>query len=358
MATSKKKTKDSSQKPVTKKTAPAPKSVRQTAKKSSAKVSAGKGTATKTAAKQKASDKPAAPKEKTIAREKSRPAAPRKKQEKEKTISAKTAAVKTAPAEQPAKAAAKTKGDTISAIQAIAKASATAKTTKGKPGKKPVIAAFTLDDVRDVLKTRTSISSVEEKEQEAAERKTSVGTVMPEKKQPARVLGAATLADILGFGPKPAVKVVEKPMVRDVPEKFRKYHEQLLALRSRIQLKANNRGSIMADGNRKDPALPAQKTEDDNFDHNFALSLVANEQEALLEIDAALERIYEGTYGICEITGKEIAPERLEAVPFARFSVEGQAQFEMQNRRRSQRTTTFLDSSEDAGAFSGDDVDE
>ena len=53
-----------------------------------------------------------------------------------------------------------------------------------------------------------------------------------------------------------------------------------------------------------------------------------------------------------------IAPERLEAVPFARYSVEGQAQFERMNRRRAQRTTSFLDAAEDAAAFAGEESEE
>lgn len=45
-------------------------------------------------------------------------------------------------------------------------------------------------------------------------------------------------------------------------------------------------------------------------------------REKIDEIDAALERIKNKTYGVCEDTGKKIQKERLEAIPWARFSVD------------------------------------
>jgi RNA polymerase-binding transcription factor len=47
-------------------------------------------------------------------------------------------------------------------------------------------------------------------------------------------------------------------------------------------------------------------------------------QQTLGEIDAALRRIDEGTYGICEACGKPIAPERLAAIPWARRCIDDQ----------------------------------
>lgn len=58
----------------------------------------------------------------------------------------------------------------------------------------------------------------------------------------------------------------------------------------------------------------------DNFDRDLALGMLSNEQDALYQIEQALDRIRNGTYGICEVTGKSIEPDRLEAVPWTRFS--------------------------------------
>jgi len=70
----------------------------------------------------------------------------------------------------------------------------------------------------------------------------------------------------------------------------------------------------------------------DAYDRDFALSLLSQEQDALYEIDQALKRIEVGTYGICEMSGKPIPRARLEAIPFARFTVQCQSQLEKQNK--------------------------
>ena len=70
----------------------------------------------------------------------------------------------------------------------------------------------------------------------------------------------------------------------------------------------------------------------DAYDRDFALSLLSQEQDALYEIEQALGRIELGTYGVCEMTAKPIAHARLEAIPFARYTVECQSQLEKQNK--------------------------
>lgn len=70
----------------------------------------------------------------------------------------------------------------------------------------------------------------------------------------------------------------------------------------------------------------------DTYDRDFALSLLSHENDVLYEIDQALHRIELGTYGICEISGKPIPRERLEAIPFARFTVDVQSRLEKEKR--------------------------
>ncbi len=60
----------------------------------------------------------------------------------------------------------------------------------------------------------------------------------------------------------------------------------------------------------------------DNYEQEFALGLMDSERKLLKEIDEALERIEQQTYGICEGTGKPIPKVRLEAQPWARYCVE------------------------------------
>lgn len=60
----------------------------------------------------------------------------------------------------------------------------------------------------------------------------------------------------------------------------------------------------------------------DVFDQSLSLDLAQVDRNLIREIDAALERIDNGTYGVCELTGKMISSERLEELPWARYSIE------------------------------------
>jgi RNA polymerase-binding transcription factor DksA len=95
----------------------------------------------------------------------------------------------------------------------------------------------------------------------------------------------------------------------------------------------------------------------DAYDRDFALSLLSQEQDALFEIDEALKRISKGAYGVCEMSGKQIPKARLEARPFARFTVECQNDLERKNRhsRFRQPVTRLFDSVDDD---SGEESDE
>ncbi len=87
----------------------------------------------------------------------------------------------------------------------------------------------------------------------------------------------------------------------------------------------------------------------DNFDREFALSLVSSEQEALYEIEGALKRIDLGTFGTCESCEKLIARERLMAVPFARMCVRCQSEMERNHKRVAAQPTTFAEMNEEGG---------
>jgi len=86
----------------------------------------------------------------------------------------------------------------------------------------------------------------------------------------------------------------------------------------------------------------------DAYEKDFALSLLSAEQDALYEIEEALKRIELGSYGVCEMSNKLIPHARLEAIPFARFTVECQQQLEKENRGRRRWDTApqFMDSAE------------
>ena len=83
----------------------------------------------------------------------------------------------------------------------------------------------------------------------------------------------------------------------------------------------------------------------DAYEKDFALSLLSQEQDSLNEIEDALQRIEDGTFGVCEKSGKTILKARLEALPWARYTVECQAEMEkaMKGKRRWDSTPQFMD---------------
>jgi RNA polymerase-binding transcription factor DksA len=118
-----------------------------------------------------------------------------------------------------------------------------------------------------------------------------------------------------------------------VPEKWSWHFQALQKLRDhllddlRVKLAT---ASEPVEPHGMDPAESAT----DEFDHDLAINLVSGERNALREIESAMQRILNGTYGICGKTGKRIEEERLRAVPWTRFSRDAQDMIEGEKRRK------------------------
>ena len=79
-------------------------------------------------------------------------------------------------------------------------------------------------------------------------------------------------------------------------------------------------------------------------------------RQELTAIDEAMGRLEQGTYGICEITGKPIAKERLLAVPFTRYSADAQKELEKNRYRSRNQAGIFGELSEEGGKLMEDDA--
>ncbi len=66
----------------------------------------------------------------------------------------------------------------------------------------------------------------------------------------------------------------------------------------------------------------------DDFDQRISIEVSVEEQGLIRKIDRALEKMEEGTYGICDISGEEIPVKRLEAIPYANMTVQAQEKYE------------------------------
>ena len=231
------------------------------------------------------------------------------------------------------------------------------KLLKRKAPAKPI--AFSLDEVRAIAKTVTSKTSVP-----FSGKSTKAVPAKPaalEKPSKPNHIKAASLAEILGFNPKRA-KSVEAVLEKDVAEKFKRYYKLLLDLRSHLTEGIERHSEETLKRSAKDDAgdLSAygQHMADagtDTFDRDFALSLVSSEQEALSEVEAAIKRVRDGTYGICELTGKPISKDRLLAVPFTRYSAEAQKDLERNRHRSRTQAGLFGELGEEGGKIPDDD---
>jgi RNA polymerase-binding transcription factor DksA len=129
----------------------------------------------------------------------------------------------------------------------------------------------------------------------------------------------ASTLDILGRG---TTRIRIKPVWREHYNRLRDLREQMLdsrrALASDAKEEKSNYSIHMADA------------ASDTYDSDWALSLLSSDQNAIYEIEEAINRIETGVYGTCEMTGQPIEPERLEAIPWTRFAMEAQQQLEDQ----------------------------
>ncbi len=229
-----------------------------------------------------------------------------------------------------------------------------------KKASKPI--AFSLEEVREIAKSiAAKAPETPDKGAKAAQgqkaNKLDATQLLAKPAQPNHVK-AASLADILGFNPHKPTKPAEDHS--DVPEKFRRYFKLLIDLRNHVtgQLDLHTEDTLKrsAKDDAGDLSSYGQHMADagtDTFDRDFALSLVSSEQEALSEIEAAIQRIRTGSYGICEMTQKPIAKERLLAVPFTRYSAEAQKEIERNRYRTRTGAGLFGELGEEGGGSLG-----
>jgi DnaK suppressor protein len=167
-----------------------------------------------------------------------------------------------------------------------------------------------------------------------------------------KAAGPATAASILGQGASPT-KSNGKAKIKP---QWAKYYRHLLELRERL---ANQMSGLAKESAEEmsNYSLHMADSGTDNFDRDFALSLLSSDQDAIYEIEEALKRIEKGTYGICELTAKPIPPPRLEAIPWTRFTVEAQSQLEREGALR-QRRLGQLGTVDTAGGVDLDEEEE
>ena len=141
------------------------------------------------------------------------------------------------------------------------------------------------------------------------------------------------MSAILG---RPAAKAKQDSDPIKIKPKWAKYYRRLLDLRDQLLHQMSGLAKESAE-EIAGYSLHMADSGTDNFDRDFALSLLSADQDAVYEIEEALKRIQRNTYGVCELTSKTIPKARLDAIPWTRFTVEAQAQLERDGALRQRR---------------------
>jgi RNA polymerase-binding transcription factor DksA len=187
--------------------------------------------------------------------------------------------------------------------------------------------------------------------------KTAPAKAVKKKSRKPKSVGSATLAAILGISPNKKKKGYT-PNGANIKPEWQKFYDSLLELHERLIEQMHGLAKDSAE-EMESYSLHMGDSGTDNFDRDFALSLLSSDQDALYEIEEALKRIERGTYGVCELTGKNIPKARLTAIPWTRFTVEAQAQLEREGALRSRRLGSLGSvDSKGSGSIEVDDSDD
>lgn len=168
----------------------------------------------------------------------------------------------------------------------------------------------------------------------APAKKTTAKKKAPAKKLAKKVTMAKPLISkpLVSSTPTPVVSSGVKP--KKLPAAFlKKQQQKLLDLRDNLVDQMNGIARETIRGGGDDGSAFGMHQADagsDSYDRDFALNLLSQEQDALAEIDEALQRIVNGSYGICDVSGDMIPEMRLEAMPFARRTVSCQEKMDQE----------------------------
>ena len=186
----------------------------------------------------------------------------------------------------------------------------TAKKSKGLKNKNEAKAKPVKKPVKSAVKPVASSKKIPAK---------SVSKTKPVKPVEGKVTKKITVSD------KPAATRPQPKPKSPIEEKvLQQLKDALIKMRDRL----TGQISSQSDDSLKYVDDTSSEDRTDDFDREFALNLVSSEHDSVFEINNALRRIAEGTYGICDGCGCAIEKPRLHALPFARMCIRCQSEQE------------------------------
>lgn len=196
---------------------------------------------------------------------------------------------------------------------------------------------FSLDDVRQILSNRENEQQKKESKVRIQNKQKLIEKAIEENKN--TVVGTAGILDILGYNPIQSQNTQKSVInTKGIPTQWKPHYEKLI----RLQIALDNNQTKVDD------------------DLELAWSILKKEVDKKKEITDAIDRIKNKTYGICEITQQKISADRLWAVPFARYSLDGQQELERQQAAKKEKQGNMLFGNDTSDGFgsSYDDTEE
>jgi len=224
------------------------------------------------------------------------------------------------------------------------------------------VAAFTLEDALEVLKVQKKQRETHKasKKPEVEPKVVAVEDEDDFEDDDGGFDFAPSLDDILGVASFDEPD--EEAERKKVPRKFLKYYDMLVSMRHQVrdtlEFHQDTYGKSSEEDDSDGGSYSQHQADEgtDTYDRDFALNVASADHEMLKEVEDAIQRIFNGTYGICEVTGEVIPEARLKAVPHTRYSLEGRQIMEKTQTRKVNRGGVFEDTSvEDTSQYMDED---
>ena len=148
--------------------------------------------------------------------------------------------------------------------------------------------------------------------------------------------------------------MTKKPVAADRAKFLAKMREQLLEMKAKLLAEIDSTLRAEREGN-KDEGMDTYDLASEERDREINSILSDRDRVKLKQIDDALERMDEGTYGVCESCGLEIAEERLEAMPFSRLCRDCQQDEEREAKSQARRLDDEPNAYRKVGSTDADD---
>ena len=166
------------------------------------------------------------------------------------------------------------------------------------------------------------------------------GSMVDEKAAAAKLTAAAGLSHVKKMRSDILVRDENAPRLKKSPlskKQLQEFKDDLLTRRAQIVNTLQSVESEALFGGSGSLSHTPQHMADagsDTYDQSLALDIAGHQRTSLRDIDAALQRIEDNTYGICEFFGTPIDIERLKSQPWAKYSIEGAREFERTSYQR------------------------